>query len=182
MSTTTKKFSGWSVLVGCACLMFFGNAIIAGTTSLFMAPICQSLSFDVAAYSVILLISSLAAAVSSMILAPYMQKGNMKMIMLACAIIAAVSYAGMGLCTQLWQFYLLFGICNLGYGAITQLPVAMLITAWFDDKRSVAMSIGFVGNSFGTSIWAILFSSIMAKDPMGWTNCYFLGGVIILVV
>ncbi|MEG1778757.1 MAG: MFS transporter [Oscillospiraceae bacterium] len=182
MSSTTKKFSGWYVLIGCFLLMFIGNAIIAGTTALFMAPICKTFAFDPASYSVVTLIGSLGSAISATLLAPKMQKGNMKMIIFVCMVISAVCFAAMGLCTQLWQFYLVFGICNLGFGGVAQLPVAMLITMWFDDKRSIAMSIAFAGNGLGTAIWAMVFSKIIASGPMGWVTCYYLGGAIVLVV
>ncbi|MEG1778475.1 MAG: MFS transporter [Oscillospiraceae bacterium] len=182
MSTTTKKFSGWSVFAGCFLLMFFGNGIIAGTTALFVAPICGTFGFDLAAYSVVTLLGSIASAVSSTVLAGKMQKGNMKMIMLACMIISGVSFSVMGLCTELWQFYLVFVICNLGFGGVAQLPVAMLITAWFDDKRSIVMSLSFAGNGTGTAIWAMIFSKMIAGGPNGWQMCYFIGGGIVVVV
>ena len=34
----------------------------------------------------------------------------------------------MSRCTQLWQFYVMSGVWNLGYNMLTFVPVGMLIT------------------------------------------------------
>lgn len=181
MNTYNQKFSGWSVAAGCFMLMFFVVAIVANTAALFMAPICKQFGFDIAAYSFINLIASLAGAFSAMALAPKMQKGNMKRIMLVCGFITAGAYAAMGLSTRLWQFFALAGIYNVGIAGLSQLTVSMLITAWFEDKRSIVMSVAFAGVGLGASVWSKIFGNLMAKEG-GWVTCYFLGGAIILAV
>lgn len=180
-STANQKFSGWSVVLGCFLLSFFAVAVISGTSALFMAPICQELGFDIASYSVINLISSLTNAVGAMVLAEKMQKGNMKNIMIGCAVLAAACFAVLGLCNQLWQFFVLFGLCNIGLSGIANLPVSLLVTAWFKDNRSIAMSVAFSGEGIGSAVWAIIFGKIMSA-PGGWRTCYYIGGAVVLII
>lgn len=176
--TVNKKFSGWSVLVGCFLLSFFVVGVISNTASLFMAPICTEFGFESAQYSIINTCSSIAMAVGAMWLAPRMQKGSMKKIMLVCAIVAGLGYAAMGLCSQLWQFYLAFTVCNLGMSGLSNLPIAMMVTCWFDDKRSLAMSLAFCGSGLGGAVWAQVFAKIIASS--GWRTAYFIGAGIAL--
>ncbi|MEG1869283.1 MAG: MFS transporter [Oscillospiraceae bacterium] len=161
--------------------MFFGNAILSNTTSLFMAPICAAFGFDSASYSVITMIGALVSALAAAVLAPKMQKGNMKVIFAVCTVIAGLGFAAMGLCTKLWQFYLVFGICNFGFGGIGTLPVSMMLTSWFNDKRAVAMGIAFCAPALGTAVWAMIFADIIASGPSGWITCYYLGGGLIVI-
>ena len=180
MENATKerqsKFLGWKVVAGCFCLMLFATAVIGNTSALFMEPICSEFGFKTANYSVITLIGSLTGAISAIILAPKMQEGNIKKILISCALVAGVSYSTMGLCTQLWQFFLVFGICNFALGGLSQLPVSLLITKWFEDKRSIAMSIAFSGTGFGGTFWSLVFGKIIVTS--GWKYCYFLGGIV----
>lgn len=173
------KFSGWKVVAGCFLLMFFGMAVVINTSALFMSPITTEFGFSTASYSIINLISSLTGAIAAVILAPKMQKGNMKLIMVIASCFAAITYATMGFCSELWQFILVFGACNFAVGGISQLSVSMLITSWFQDKRSIAMSIAFSGAGLGGAIWAMLFSGII--ENYGWRYCYYIGAGIVVV-
>lgn len=177
--TLNTKFSGWFVVLGCFLLMFFSVSIVSGTVALFMAPISKEFGFSSTQYSVINLISSFTGAISAIILAPRMQKGNMKGIMILCALVASLSYSAIGLSSKLWQFFLITGICNFALAGLSQLPVSMLVTNWFIDKRSVALGIVFSGSSLGATIWSIIFGNIM--HTWDWRVCYFFGGGIILL-
>ncbi|MEG1869822.1 MAG: MFS transporter, partial [Oscillospiraceae bacterium] len=180
MSTIDKKFSGWSVVAGCFLMSFFVNAIVGNTTSLFMAPICQQFGFDTGSYSLVTLFGALATAVAAMLLAPLLKDKNIKLVMMACVAVTGISFAVMGLCTKLWQFILVFAVSSAGLAGVSNLPIAMMVTAWFNDYRSTAMSIGFSGCSLGASFWSILFGKIISDG--GWTTCYFLGGTLVAVM
>lgn len=182
MSTTDKKFSGWLVFIGCFLLNTFATATISGTAALFMNPICTELGFSLGTYSLINLISALCSAGGAMWYAPKLAKGNINKIMTISAIITAATFIALGFSTQLWQFFVFFGICNVTVAALTQLPTSMLLTSWFEDKRSTVMSIAFVGNSVGTMVWSLIFGKIMAADPHGWATCYIIGGIAVAVV
>lgn len=174
-----ENFLGWKVVGGCFCLMFFATAVIGNTAALFMDPICSEFGFETAKYSVTTLIGSLTGAIAAIMLAPKMQEGNIKKILISCAIVAGISYSIMGLCKQLWQFFVVFGICNFALGGLSQLPVSLLITKWFEDKRSIAMSIAFSGTGLGGTFWSLAFGRIIVTS--GWKYCYFLGGIAVIL-
>lgn len=174
-----KKFSGWFVVLGCFLLMFFSVSIISGTVALFMSPISSEFGFKTTEYSIINLISSFTGAAAAIILAPRMQKGNMKRIMFICALVASMSYASIGFSSKLWQFFLTSGICNFALAGLSQLPISMLVTNWFIDKRSVAIGVAFSGGGLGGTLWSLLFGSIIKN--YGWRVCYFLGSGVILL-
>lgn len=175
-----KRFSGWFVVLGSFLLAFTAVAIVNNTASLFMEPICKEFGFSTSAYSVLNLIGAFAGAAGAIILAPLMQKRNIKFIMIICAIVTGLSFMAMGICKELWQFYIAGGIYNMGLAGLNNLPVAMLITAWFNDRRSVAMSLAFCGTGLGTAIWSKLFGAIITAG--NWRLCYFIGGPATIVL
>ncbi|MBR5485948.1 MAG: MFS transporter [Oscillospiraceae bacterium] len=179
--STDKKFSGWSVFVACILLNTFATATCSGTAALFMNPICTELGFSFGSWGLNNLIGSLCSAGGAMWLAPKLGKGNMNKIMVICAIVTAITFGLSGMLTALWQFYLVLGICNIALAGLTQLPTSMLLTAWFEDKRSTVLAIAFAGNSIGTMIWAKIFAIFMAQ-PGGWRTCYFIGAISLAVV
>ena len=110
------KFSGWKVVIGCFCLMFFASSVIASTAALFMEPVCREFGFETVQYSFMNLIGALTGAVAAVMLAPKMQKGNIKKILVACAIFAGAPYMLIGFCTNLWPFVLVFCLFNFSFG------------------------------------------------------------------
>lgn len=174
-----KNFSGWFVVLGCFLLMLFSTSLVSGTAALFMAPISAEFGFKTAEYSIINLIASFTGAISAIILAPLMQKGNMKKIMLLCVLVASVTYASIGFSSKLWHFFLVSGICNFALAGLSQLPISMLVTNWFIDKRSIAIGIAFSGGGLGGAVWSALFGNIIKTGD--WRICYFLGGGVIFL-
>lgn len=180
MADLKQNFSGWSVVLGCFLLSFTAVAIVNNTASLFMEPICSEFGFTTSAYSILNLIGAFASAAGAIFLAPRMQSGNIKLIMIICAVITGLAFMAMGICRELWQFYIAGGIYNLALSGLNNLPVAMLITAWFNDKRSVAMSLAFCGTGLGTAIWSKLFGAIITEGS--WRLCYFIGGPVTIAL
>lgn len=179
---TKKKFSGWGVLVAAILLSFVPTGLLSNCFSLYMNPICSDLGFSNASWSVIALIASLASAIGSMLVAGWYKKKNMNVWMAICIVVTAGMTALSAFCTQIWQFYIVFGICNIFCAGITQLPISMLITAWFEDKRSVAMSVAFAGSGIGTAIWSPILTKFITASATGWKDAMLFSAAVVLVV
>lgn len=178
MSTEKKKFSGWIVVAGCFLISFFIVTVVSNTLALFMAPICQEFGFDTGSYSIITMVGTFTNAIGAMLLAPIFQKKSIKKVMLICGIITGITYGMMGLCSEIWQFTIVFGICNIGLTGVSQLPISLLINKWFIDKRSIALSVSFCGGGIGAMIWAPAFANIITNQ--GWRVCYYFGGILVV--
>lgn len=175
-----EKFSGWSVVFGCFLLQFLGTGMVTGTVALFMAPITTEFGFDTGSYSMIFLVSSLTAAAGAMWFGPRLQKGNARRILMISTMIAGILYFLLGLCTQLWHFIAVWGVLSFVFAGVSHVAVAIIITPWFEYKRSIAMSIGFSGVGLGTSVWSLIWGRIIADYR--WEYAYFIGGIIVAVV
>lgn len=175
----TAKFSGWSVMIGCFLLFFCGGGLISNTTGLFMEPICAELGVSTTSYSLINVFTSCSNAVASAFLVSRLHTGNMKRILFFAIVVTTGGYALQGLCQQVWQLWIVGFVLNLGLAFLTYVPVGMMITNWFIDKRSIAMSIAMSGMGLGGAIWSVAMAKMI--EDYGWRNTYFIGAAFTFV-
>ena len=176
------KFSGYAVFVGCLLLMIFPGGLLSYTSGLFMYPICQEFGYSTTAFSITNTVAAAVNAIVSAFLVQYLSKGKpgvMRIVMLVSGVITCGGFALMSRCTQLWQFYVMSGVWNLGYNMLTFVPVGMLITNWFVNKRALLTGIAYAGSNLGGAIFNTVMSQIMAAQ--GWRQAYIFGGISCLV-
>lgn len=178
----TKKFKGWGVLVAAFIMSFFPTAILNNCFSLYMNPVCEDLGFANSAWSMVNLIASLTSAVGAMIIAGLYQKKNMKLMMIICTVGACACFAVATFATAIWQMYLIFGLENIFLAGLTQLPISMLVTAWFESKRSTMMSIAMAGTGIGGMIWSPVLTRFISASTTGWKTAMLFSAVVVGVV
>lgn len=181
VSVAKNRFSGWAVFAGCLILMLFPGGMMSYTTGLFMYPICEEFGFSVTAYSIGLTLSAGVNALVSAFLVGYLSKGTkktMKAIMLASVIVVCAGFALQSRCTQLWQFYLMAVVWNLGYNMVTFVPVTMMLSNWFVKKRELLTGIAIAFNNLGGAIFNTVISRVIAVQ--GWRYAYVFGGILAL--
>ncbi len=177
-----KQFKGWGILVAAFIMSFIPTAVLNNCFALYMNPVCNNLGFEVSAWSLVNLIASLTSAIGAMIIAGLYQKKNMKIMMVICTLGTAACFAIATVCTKIWQFYLVFGIENIFLAGLTQLPISMLVTAWFEAKRSTMMSIAMAGGGLGGLVWSPVLSGMMAAADDGWKTAMMFSAILTAVV
>ena len=58
----------------------------------------------------------------------------------------------------------------------------MLITAWFESKRSTMMSVAMAGGGLGGLIWSPVLTKFIAADVSGWKTSMLFTAVVVCVV
>lgn len=177
-----KQFKGWGVLAAAFIMSFIPTAILSNCFSLYMAPVCADLGFSTTSWSMVNLIASFLSAAGAMIVAGLYQKKNMKLMMVLVTVGTGICWLIAPLCTKIWQFYLVFGIANIFLAGLTQLPISMLVTAWFEDKRATMMSVAYAGGGLGGAVWSPVISSFIAKSADGWKNAMTFSAIVVTVV
>lgn len=177
-----KKFKGWGVLVAAFILSFIPTGIMSNCFALYMAPICTNLGFSFTSWSMVNLIASFASAIGAMIIAGMYQKKNMKVTMIIVTIGTALCWVVATYCTAIWQFYLVFALANIFMAGLTQLPISMLVTAWFEDKRATMMSIAYAGGGLGGAVWSPVISKFIASGETGWKTAMLFSAASVTVV
>lgn len=178
--TNSKKFYGWKIVVCCFLISMFAMGIISNTISFYMKPVCETLNCSYVEFSFINVVSCITSMLAAILLAPKIEGGNVRLIMVVSAVAAGVGFGLQGVATHIWHFYVLFGITNLGIGGLTSLPINFLITNWFKDKKGLATSLAFSGAGIGGIFWSPAVSAMI--ENLGWRNSFFLSGAAVVVV
>lgn len=178
----SKKFKGWGVLVAACILSFIPTGIMGNCFSLYMAPVCEDLGFSVTSWSLVNLIASFASAIGAMVIAGLYQKKNMKIMMVIVTVGSCACWAVATFCTAIWQFYLIFALSNIFQAGLTQLPISMLVTAWFEDKRATMMSIAYASGGLGGAVWSPVISKFIASSGTGWKTAMLFSAAVVGVV
>ena len=176
-----KKFFGWKVMAGCFLISIFVTGVISNPISLYMAPICASLGISTSIYSLSTLAGTIIGAFATMVWAPKMQKGNMKMFMIICAVITGGGYMLYALAKNVVVVIVASCIYNIGFVGMTQMPIALLMTMWFNKNRATYMSIAYAGGGIGGAIWAQVVSRIIATGPEAWRTSFIAMGALAMV-
>lgn len=176
-----KKFFGWKVMAGCFLISIFVTGVISNPIALYMAPICASLGVSTSIYSLSTLAGTIIGAFATMVWAPKMQKGNMKLLMIICAIITGGGYMIYALAKNVVVVIVASCIYNIGFVGMTQMPIALLMTMWFNKNRATYMSIAYAGGGIGGAIWAQVVSRIIATGPEAWRTSFVVMGSLAMV-
>ena len=96
-------------------------------------------------------------------------------------ILSGGGFLAFSICRELWQFYLVSAIVQVGTSVISSIGVPLLINSWFDDvTKGKAMGIAFAGSGLGNIFLQQLVTSSLAAN--GPSRSYMIFGALSLIV
>ncbi len=93
-----------------------------------------------------------------------------KRVMLAGLGLAAIAILALSFSSQLWQFYLLFTIMSLGYGAASPATTVPLVNRWFVRRRATAQSVASSGTPMGELLVVPIMTALLILTD--WRTAY----------
>jgi MFS family permease len=180
MNSKKKVFYGWWIVVGAFFLNFAGIGIIMNSMGVFIKPVAESMGFTRGGFTLYFTIAALAMMVMAPVMGKLLERYDIRLIMTVCTTIMAVSFALFSQCRTLLQFYIVALFLGIGSAGSHIIPVSMMITNWFIDKRGLAMGIVFAATGVGGLIFNPLANWIILN--YSWQAAYLTFGVIIGVL
>lgn len=174
------KFHKWIILAACFLIMSIAFSIINNITTLFLDPVTKDLGVSNSAFSLIFTIGALTTALMSPIVGQLMTKVNIKLLMGTGAILAGGGFFCYSFAKHIWVFYVIAIIVAIGLSCLTTIPIATVLTHWFEDKKGMALGISMSGAGTGSFIWMQIVSRLLLSK--GYTFTYAILGIIILVI
>lgn len=167
-----RFFYGWVVL-GCCFLATFSYGIFC-TLGVFFKPLQAEFGWSATLISSIQSLHIAIGIVSGLLIGWSTDKFGPRLI-LACA--GALIGIGISLCSQvseLWQFYLLYGIASLGQAALWTLPMS-IVQRWFIKEKGLTLGIAAAGIGAGVVTYAPIANSLILT--LGWRPAYIFMGI-----
>lgn len=173
--TRIPFFYGWVVLGS----LFLTQGIAFGiyySFSVFFVALLGDFGWDRAptagAFSLFLVVSGLGGIASGALV----DRFGPSRLMPAGALLLASGLAATSRITQLWEFYLYFGVvCGLGLSMSGWVPTVAVISRWFVLRRAVTMGVAGAGIGLGIVVMVPLAQHLISS--FGWRTTYlFLAG------
>ena len=182
MSNNNKKFAtGWLIVVACMLIQAIPFGVASNIQPQFVSYVVQEHGFTLAGFSLIFTLGTVVSAIASPIIGMLFNKINTKIMFLAGCILSGGGFLAFSMCTELWQFYLVAGIVQVGTAAISSIGVPLLINGWFDElSKGKAMGLAFAGGSIGNIFLQSLVASSLAAN--GSSKSYLIFGALSLAV
>ncbi len=179
MKANQKIFYGWWIVVGAFFLNFAGIGIIMNTMGVFIKPVVESLGFTRGGFSLYFTVAALAMMIMAPIMGKLLERYDIRIIMTICTTMMALSFGLFSQCKTLTHFYILAVFLGIGSAGSHIIPVSMMITNWFVEKRGLAMGIVFAATGVGGFIFNPLANWIIMN--YSWQATYLVFGLIIAI-
>lgn len=182
METTQKHrpFYGW-IIVGCCMIMAgAGIGIASNCASVFIKPVSEALGVSRGQFSLYATFSS----VSTMIMAPFIggffEKYPFKRLVIIGCCAGAGTLMLYSFATSLWQFYAIAILNGTLIGLMNGIPIALLLSRWFVDKRGLATGIAYTGSGIAATVMVPIVNRII--ESSGWRGGYRTLSIIFICV
>lgn len=182
LNTKKRKLTaGWIIVIACMLIQAIPAGVIANTQSLFMYPVINSRGFSLVAFSLMFSIGTIVSAAAGPFIGSLFSKINLKVLYITGAIIAGGGFAAFSMATEIWHFYILAGVVQIGSGIISGIGTPLLISAWFDEAtKGKALGLAFAGGSIGNFFLQPLATQLIANQ--GYAGAYLVLGILALIV
>tara|TARA_B100001123_G_scaffold63066_2_gene69189 strand:+ start:1424 stop:2680 length:1257 start_codon:yes stop_codon:yes gene_type:complete len=174
-----RFFYGWYIVLA----GFLGNVAAGGIQSFTFGVIYPAMSdalgWGRGAVSIGLALRPLGAAFMGPIVGPLIDKFGSKWLMFFSAIIGGIATIAVAEVTQIWQFYVVYGIAGaLTFTGVGDLVATAVIPKWFIRKRGRALGLATMGNPAAGMVVAPMLAFVVFE--FGWQVGWWFLGLLIL--
>ena len=180
----SKFFYGWIIIACLFAIAMFPMVFYSTFFSYFQVPVSAEFGCSYAEFSVANVMSTVASILFSLTLASKLGRGNTRLFMLIGGLIGAAALYAQSCITAIWQLYITFFIVNFALSAITYIPINILISNWFEDKKGLVTSVVFAGSGLGGMLFSGWMAGIIANQGWraGWQVTALIVAVTVIVV
>ena len=174
-------YPGWGVVTGA----FLGNGLFGAiglvVIGFFFIPMGQSLGWSRGAMSVALSLRSVAIVLPAPFIGPKVDAWGARPFLFWGAVTAGLATAGLALVTELWQFYLLYGLIgSVCFVCISNLVTSTAVSKWFVRRRGRALGIADLGVAISVALLAHLVEILIGS--IDWRATWVVLGIITAAV
>lgn len=169
-----RSRAAWGIVAGVALVQALAAGVgFYGSTIYVAALTAGERSFSVVAVSIATGTFMLVSGLGGIVVARAMEHSGPRLVIAIGAIVQAAALATLGRVSTDAGLLAAYGVMGIGFAALTVVPAARLVAAWFEDgRRAVAMSIAFmglpIGGVLGTPAISRLVESVGFREATLW--------------
>lgn len=162
-----KVFYGWWIVAAGFLIMGAAYGIVTNCVGLFVKPVTENMGFTRQAFSMNQTLVSFAMMAIPLLSGKIFGRFNIKTVMRLCTVTLVLAYGAYSLCTSLPMFYGCSVVVGLSLGGVTSVPLSLLISNWFHERRGLAIGVAFMGSGVGGMVFNPIVSSLLQNRVGG---------------
>jgi len=172
---------GWRVVGGSFLLLFCATGTHFYAFPVFFDAMVREMGWARTQLALAMTIACLVIAATSLLIGVLLRRIGLRPIVVGGSIIAGLGFLLLSTVTELWQFYLYYGlIISAGMSGLLEVPVLTAVEGWFDRDKSTALGIATTGMGMGGLVMAPLAGWLISRYD--WqTTFVFIAGVVMIV-
>lgn len=172
----SKIFYGWWVVLGCVLITTTMVPPIMSLSNKFLIQVTTEMNISRGVFTLANTIVQGLGVFISPIVSKNLAKGNMRKIQSISIIGFVLAYASYSLAKSPIHLYMSSFFVGLFYLNSTLIPVSMMVTNWFVEKRGIAMSVTMAGIGLGGTIFSPIVTNLLQN--YGWRHTYLIMAVV----
>lgn len=161
-----KVFYGWIVATACMLVMATAVGIVNNCFGLFIVPACEEMGFSRQAMGTTQTMFALGYMIVALFSGVIFKESRLKKLMIIGSIVMCASYAVFYVAKSLAVFYIVGLICCMAKATIDLVPISLIISNWFNEKRGTAIGFVCAGSGLGGMLFNILGGQLV--ESIGW--------------
>ncbi len=175
-----RVFYGWWITISFAVMVFI-SAGVRHAVGPFLKPMVADLGVDRATFSLVIALGLFLYGAFMPWVGSLADRLGPRLVTSAGTILLAASLALVGVCQNLWQLALVYGVlASLGLAATGPVVANAVVSRWFSRRRGTAVSILGSASMTGMSLLVPLLAWLIAT--LGWRQTYGVIGVTVLLL
>ena len=148
----SRVFYGWYLVAA----VFVVLTVVSGLTvyglSVYLHAFVDEGRFSLGQVSFASGAFSAAGGVVGLVVGRLLDRHDVRLVMSAGCVLMIGAFLSLPLVRSVAALYLFYAVLGVGFGTGALIPCTTLVTRWFSERRSAALSIASTGNSFGAVV------------------------------
>ena len=162
------RFPGPRVVTGCFVVLTVTSGLGFYGLAVYLNAFSRERGWPVASISLATTLFFVVGGVLGLTIARIIARRDVRVVIVAGGVLGGAALAVLGRVDERWQLYLVYAVFAAGFAGAGLVPATTVVTRWYHQRRSVALSVA----STGLSVGGILITPV-AKwliDRGGWSR------------
>jgi len=177
--TAGGVYYGWVIVAVCFVVIALVSPVL-GSFSVFYVAVLREFNWSRGGTAIAMSIYLLVSGATGPLAGALVDRFGPRRTLPFGALITAAALVGLSSATQLWHFYVGFGIvAAMGSAMLSAVPLLAIVSRWFERRRGTAMGIVSAGQGGGQ---LLLMPIQQLIGSVGWRGAYLALAAAVLIV
>ncbi len=168
----TDRFPGPRVVAGCFIVLTVTSGLGFYGLAVYLNAFSRERGWPVASISLATTLFFVVSGVIGLVVARIIARRDVRVVIVAGGLLGGAALAVLGRVEDRWQLYAVYAVFAVGFAGAGLVPATTVVTRWYHQRRSVALSVASTGLSVGGIVitpvakWLIDHQGLESATPI----------------